>query len=191
MIGPYIWISRGFGVISYSFEGLHMAEEKFGDLENVTETSHENDGTSQSVSTRGIKIKINLIFCDFSGKWGWGGLGELGWGDRHWAGRPLQAIVYINIITIIIINITITIKLALRNSACTNIDISYLQARGRGWEGDRGEVRKGGGEVQQGECERVGDECDGNQFWVGGLSIRSLALLLLKYGGFPTLFHRQ
>ena len=45
-----------------------MAEEKFGDLENVTETSHENDGTSQSVSTRGIKIKVNLICCDFSGK---------------------------------------------------------------------------------------------------------------------------
>merc|ERR1712241_1126817 len=57
--GPHGGFSSGFGGlvivvttfagrgfpdpwVLYAQNGLHMAEEKFGDLENVTETSHEN-----------------------------------------------------------------------------------------------------------------------------------------------------
>ena len=41
------------GIFLYLFEGLHTAEEKLGDLVNVTEAIHENDGTCS------IQKKVN------------------------------------------------------------------------------------------------------------------------------------
>ena len=40
-----------FGIVSsyVYFLGLHAAEEKFGDLLNVNEAIHENDGTKTNI----------------------------------------------------------------------------------------------------------------------------------------------